>query len=102
MPPNEGQASIPIEYAFGIPYFGLKTWEHFDTCIESLMNCDGPLICDIFMDLEQYFYPKLSLAISKVGSIESPPLEDLSPRFPRDEIEKTCLLSFMRNLRASS
>lgn len=81
-----------IAYAFGIPYFGLKTWEDFDTSIELLMKCKGPVICDIFMDPEQYFYPKLSLAVSKDGSIVSPPLEDLSPLLPRDEIEKNMLI----------
>ena len=81
-----------IAYAFEIPYFRLKTWEDFDSGIETLMNCDGPLICDIFMDPEQYFYPKLSLAIRKDGTIVSPPLEDLSPLLSREELNQCMLM----------
>jgi acetolactate synthase-1/2/3 large subunit len=81
-----------IAYAFGIPYFRLKTWEDFDSSIEALMNSDGALICDIDMDPEQYFHPKLSLAIRKDGSLVSPPLEDLSPLLPRDELRKNMII----------
>jgi len=81
-----------IAYAFGIPYFRLRTWEDFDSDIETLMSVDGPLICDIFMDPEQYFYPKLSLAMQKDGSIVSPPLEDLSPLIPRDELKENMII----------
>ena len=38
------------------------------------------------MDPEQYFYPKLSLALQKDGTIISPPLEDLSPLLDRKKI----------------
>ena len=81
-----------IAYAFGIPYFRLKTWKDFDSDIERLMNSDGPLICDIFMDPEQYFYPKLSLIMNKDGSIVSPPLEDLSPLLPREELAENMII----------
>ena len=44
------------------------------------------------MDPEQYFYPKLSLSAKGDGSIISPPLEDLSPLLPRDQLRKEMIM----------
>lgn len=74
-----------IAYGFDIPYYSIKTWEEFEVVMPKVMEATGPVICDIFMDPEQYFYPKLSLAIKKDGSIVSPPLEDISPLLERGE-----------------
>ncbi|MBF0272105.1 MAG: thiamine pyrophosphate-binding protein [Magnetococcales bacterium] len=81
-----------IAHAFGIPYFSIRNWNEFNSTIDPIQNADGPIICDIFMDPEQYFYPKLSLAIDKTGKIVSPPLEDLSPLLSRDELKKNMLI----------
>ena len=51
-----------------------------------------PMICEIFMDPEQYFYPKLSTFIDKNGNIVSPPLEDLSPMLKRNELRRNLLV----------
>ena len=40
------------------------------------------------MNPEQFFVPKLSLALQADGTIVSPPLEDLSPLLPRDELRR--------------
>jgi acetolactate synthase I/II/III large subunit len=40
------------------------------------------------MHPQQLFVPKLSLAIQKDGSLISPPLEDLSPYIPREELQE--------------
>jgi acetolactate synthase-1/2/3 large subunit len=43
------------------------------------------------MDPQQPFLPKLSLANLGNGTLISPPLEDLSPFIPRDELEKNMI-----------
>jgi acetolactate synthase-1/2/3 large subunit len=43
------------------------------------------------MDPEQYFYPKLSVAVKKDGTLVSPPLEDLAPLLPREEMRRNML-----------
>ena len=53
---------------------------------------NGPVICDIFMDPEQFSHPKLSLAVTDDGKIVSPPLEDLSPLLPRDVLENEMIV----------
>jgi acetolactate synthase-1/2/3 large subunit len=74
--------------AFGMPAFAIRTWEDFDEVVPQVQAHDGPLIVEVFMHPEQLFVPKLSLAVQDDGSLVSPPLEDLSPFLPRDELER--------------
>lgn len=73
--------------AFGIPSFQIRTWQDFDIVIPQVQAATGPVICEVFMDPQQMFLPKLSLAIRPDGTIVSPPIEDLSPLLPRSELE---------------
>ena len=81
-----------ISQAFDIPYYCIRTWDDFDSSITSIMNAKSALICDIFMDPEQFFHPKLTPSIDESGAIVSPPLEDLSPIIPRDELRRIMLI----------
>jgi acetolactate synthase-1/2/3 large subunit len=44
------------------------------------------------MHPEQPMLPKLSLAVQEDGSIVSPPLEDLSPLIPREELRRNMVV----------
>lgn len=81
-----------VAAAFDIPYFAINDWNELEQVMPQVMNATTPIICDVFMDPEQYFYPKLSLAIKKDGSIVSPPLEDISPLLPRDEFYENMII----------
>jgi acetolactate synthase-1/2/3 large subunit len=81
-----------IAAAFDMPYFSIKTWDDFDAAIGQIQAAEGPVICDVFMNPEQYFYPKLSLALRKDGSIVSPPLEDMSPLLSRNEMKENMII----------
>ena len=76
---------------FRFPSWQIRTWEDFDKMIPEFMNCETPAICEVFMDPEQFFYPKLGLSVQKDGSYISPPLEDLSPFLDRKVLEKNML-----------
>lgn len=75
-----------LAQAFGIPAFQIRSWEDFDTVMPQLQAAAGPVICEVFMDPQQMFLPKLSLAVQPDGKIVSPPLEDLSPLLSRDAL----------------
>jgi acetolactate synthase-1/2/3 large subunit len=72
--------------AFGIPAFQIRTWDDFDRVIPEVQRAQGPVICEVFMDPQQMFLPKLSLAAKADGTLVSPPLEDLSPLLPREQL----------------
>lgn len=77
--------------AFGMPSYQIKTWADFDRVIPRLQASSEPSICEVFMDPEQLFVPKLSLAVRPDGSLVSPPLEDLSPLLPRQELREAMI-----------
>jgi acetolactate synthase-1/2/3 large subunit len=81
-----------ISDAFQIAYYSIKTWEDFENVIPKVQKESGPVICDVFMDPEQYFYPKLSLAVKDDGTIVSPPLEDLSPLISREDLKREMII----------
>lgn len=81
-----------IAAAFGFPYYRIKTWEDFDLEIPHVQDAKGPVVCEVFMDPEQYSYPKLGLAVGGDGKLVSPPLEDLSPLLSRDELRKNMII----------
>lgn len=72
--------------AFGIPAYQIRTWADFEAVVPQVQAAAGPTICEVFMDPQQMFLPKLSLASRADGTLVSPPLEDLSPLLPREEL----------------
>lgn len=81
-----------IAYGFGIEYFSITTWDDFDAVVPIVQYSNKPAIINVFMDPEQYFLPKLSLAMNPDGSIVSPPLEDISPLLDRDSLESEMVI----------
>jgi acetolactate synthase-1/2/3 large subunit len=78
--------------AFNIPAFTIRTWTDFENVIPQVQSHTGPVICEVFTHPEQLFVPKLSLVPQQDGSIISPPLEDLSPLLPREEMEENMII----------
>ena len=91
-----------ISYAFGFPSFQIRSWEEMEEVMPKVQALKGPIICEVFIHPEQPFVPKLSLVPQKDGSILSPPLEDLSPLLPRDEMKKNMLIGLHKKSSSSS
>jgi acetolactate synthase-1/2/3 large subunit len=81
-----------LAVAFGIAAFQIRDWNDFDTVLPQVQAAEGPVICEVFMHPQQLFVPKLSLAARADGSIVSPPIEDLSPLLPRDEMRANMIV----------
>jgi len=82
----------PLAKAFGMPYFQIRTWKDFDDVLPKFQALQGPSICEVFMHPDQPFVPKLSMAVQEDGSLVSPPLEDLSPLLPREEMRADMII----------
>jgi acetolactate synthase-1/2/3 large subunit len=72
-----------VAKAFDIPAYQIRTWADFDREMPKVQAHAGPVICEVFMHPEQFFHPKLGVAVQPDGTLISPPLEDLSPFLPR-------------------
>lgn len=84
-----------IAMAFGFAY--TQTSDHSDMrgAISKTLMADGPAICEIFVDKEQAFAPKLSSKRLEDGTMITAPLEDLAPFLPRDEFESNMIIPTM-------
>ena len=77
--------------AFGFFYYRVKTWNDYNANMSMFLNTSGPCICEVFMDPEQDFIPKVK-GIKKIdNTIFAPPLEEMSPLLPLSEIEENMI-----------
>ena len=82
-----------IAGAYGIPYYRMESNEDImgDT-IEKVLAEDSFAMCEVFVDINQKFEPKSATKRLEDGTLVSPPLEDLAPFLPREELEKIMLI----------
>jgi len=78
---------------FGIEYMRCANHHDMSATIEAVMLTDGPVICEVLLDPDQPFAPKLGAKQHPDGRITSPPLEDLSPFLSREELLDNLLIS---------
>lgn len=90
--PESGDLSFPeykkIAEAFGYPYYSAHSNEEMKQVVKDALAAEGPVFCEIFTDTEQVWEPKSSTKRLEDGTLVSPPLEDLAPFLPREELEK--------------
>ena len=77
-----------LAIAFKMKYYKIKTWSDYKNFINNNFRKKIPFLCEVFMDPEQDFLPKLSTFTDRHGNITSPPLEDLSPFLSREDLKK--------------
>lgn len=88
--PESGDLSFPefskIAAAFDMPYFCAHSNAEAEKAIEAALAAPGFAFCEIFTDTAQVWEPKSSAKRLPDGSLVSPPLEDLAPFLPREEV----------------
>lgn len=94
--PESGDLSFPdmekIAAAYGYPYFRIENNTQLDTVLEQVFAADERCICEVFVDTTQVFEPKPTAKKLPDGTLVSPPLEDLAPFLPQDELEKIMII----------
>lgn len=76
-----------LAQAFGFSYREIRKEQGADEQLRELLCLDGPVLCNVIVDPEQNFVPKLSSRILPDGRIVSPSMDDMFPFLPRDEYE---------------
>ena len=99
--PESHDLSFPdmkkIAEAYGYPYFVINKNDEIDGVIDEVLALDGPVFCEIFVSPEQLFEPKSATMRLPDGSLFSPPLEDLGPFLPRDELREIMYIPMIEN-----
>ena len=81
-----------IAEAFGYRYYSAHSNEEMKRVVNEVLEIEGPVFCEIFTDTEQVWEPKSSTKRLPDGTLVSPPLEDLAPFLPREELEKNMFI----------
>lgn len=93
---ESGDLSFPqfkkIADAFGYPYFSASSNAEMQSTVDEVLKTEGPVFCEIFTDTKQVWEPKSSTKRLENGTLVSPPLEDLAPFLPREELKKNMFI----------
>ena len=80
-----------IANAFGIKYLSAHTDDEMKKIVDSVINEKGPVFVEIFTDKEQVWEPKSSAKKMPDGTLVSPPLYDMEPFLPEEELRQNIL-----------
>ena len=81
-----------IAHAYGFPFIRAHHNEELHDAVADTLATDGPAICEIMVTLTQQFLPKSAAKRLPDGSIISPPLEDLAPYLPDEEMDRIMIV----------
>ncbi len=81
-----------IAHAYGFPFIRAHHNEELHDAVAETLATNGPAICEIMVTLTQQFLPKSAAKRLPDGSIISPPLEDLAPYLPDEEMDRIMLV----------
>jgi len=95
---GEGSASgvsfpdyCSVAGAYGIDAVRLDSNE-FGQNLAAVLNKPDPTLCEVMLDDTQQFEPRMSSRQLEDGRIVTPPLEDMFPFLPREELAENMLL----------
>ena len=78
--------------AYGYLYFCARHNSQLAQAIEGALAVPGPAICEVMVSTDQNFEPKSSARKMPDGTITSPPLEDLAPFLPEEEMDANMII----------
>ncbi len=97
--PESHDLSFPdyekIAKAFGYDYYSARSNMEMKEVIATALSAAGPVFCEIFTDTDQVWEPKSSTKRLPDGTLFSPPLEDLAPFLPREELEANMFIPLL-------
>ena len=76
---------VKVAQAYGLPTMRIEGAD-FEAAIDQAIDTPGPFLCEVMLDPDQQFEPKLSSKQLPDGRIVSAPLEDLYPFLEREEL----------------
>jgi acetolactate synthase-1/2/3 large subunit len=86
-----------LSEGFGLPFRRCSRHEDMSGAVAATMAIDGPAVCEVMLDENLSFAPKLGAKQWPDGRITSPALEDLSPFLSREELQDNMLIDLMED-----
>jgi len=81
-------AAESIASAYGMKYFKVDTVGSLSDVLYAAMVTAGPVICEVIVDPDQIWAPKLQSKILEDGTFSTPPLDDMYPFLDASEVQR--------------
>ena len=81
-----------IAKAFNFKYFKIKNVKDCNKNIKKIINFNKAFICEVKIDKNQLFEPRIVSYKDKNGMLRTPPLEDMSPKLSDKIFNETMLI----------
>lgn len=82
---------IKVAQAFGLNAVRIESPDNLPEQINKVLDSDGPIVCEVMVNPDYIFSPKLSAKKLADGTMISPSLEDMYPFLPLDELKENML-----------
>lgn len=76
----------PLCAAYGVGYARIEGHQDLDERLREVLERDGPVICEVMVQVEEPRIPRVMTRINEQGKPESGALEDLYPFLPKAEL----------------
>ncbi len=84
-----------VAAAYGLPVAVIDSHDHLDEKLAAVLATPGPIVCDIRLQHDYIFEPKLSSEKLPDGRMVSKPLEDLFPFLDREEFRSNMIVTLL-------
>jgi len=85
-------AFTKVAKAYGLKAVTIKGHKGMQEKIKSVFKASGPVLCDVVLERDYKFFPRLSSRKEKDGRMVSSPLEDMFPFLSREEFKSNMLI----------
>lgn len=82
---------VKVGNAFGLKTVKIDKNEEMNAKIKEVLNSSEPVLCEVMVDSDYGFAPKLSARKLEDGTMVSPSLEDMFPFLDREEFERNII-----------
>lgn len=66
-----------IVKAYELPYFAIKKHQDIDSVLQDFFSSEGPAVCEVFTDPNEYHEPKVMASLDETGKFVPGKLEDI-------------------------
>lgn len=84
--------TIKVAEAYGIRTIKINNHDELRSGIKTVLNSEGPIVCEVMMSSEQKLGPRLASRLKKDGTMEQTPLEEMFPFLEKEEFLKNMLI----------
>ncbi len=86
-----------VSKTFGLKYMLIKKISDLKKIDKIVGDKTNQILCEVFIDKNQLFEPRIVSYKNKKGKLFSPPLEDMTPRLSTEELKNNMIIDILRD-----